>query len=541
MTQTNHTPAQADTTDDHHDSSHAFNKAQLSVVCIGILIIALCGIAYELLIATVSSYLIGNSVYQFSVTVGLFMAAMGIGSYLSQHLRKNLIDAFVLAEVALAIIGGLSSVILFAVFPISRLYAPAVYTLILIIGTLIGLEIPIVVRILAQHGGVRRGVAEALSLDYIGALIGSLAFPLLMLPYLGLFHSSFAIGLLNGVVAIVSAIVFRKHTTKPRLLTASGFAAVAILFTAFAFSSHITRYSEGRLYGGRVINQLQSPYQRIVLTRDDATGEHRLYLDGHIQFAEYDEYRYHEALVHPALAAPGTPARVLILGGGDGLAVREVLRFPAVKEIVLVDLDPAITHIAKTFPAITRLNQNALDNPKVTVINDDAFNYVRESTAPFDRILIDLPDPHNEALAKLYSVEFYRMVRDTLTPDGIMATQSTSPYFTPEAYWSIRDSIRAAGLDTLSYHTTVPAFGVWGFHLARQNTAPKSFNFLPDARYMNAAVMAASQTFPPDQQPHPTRINSIFEPSIYLWYRKGLARGRTQTADTSSTPHGDTP
>ncbi len=546
MTSTTNQPTEPNITTDVQDTDLDFTRAQLSVVCVAILIIALCGIVYELLIATISSYLIGNSVYQFSVTVGLFMAAMGIGSYLSQHLRRNLIDTFVLAEVALAIIGGLSSVALFAVFPISKLYSPVVYTLILIIGSLIGLEIPIVVRILAQHGGVRRGVADALSLDYIGALIGSLAFPLLMLPYLGLFHSSFAIGLLNAVVAIITAIVFRKHILRPRLLTGAGIAAVILLFAAFAFSSQITRYSESQLYGGRIITHQQTPYQRIVLTRDDTTGEHRLYLDGHIQFAEYDEYRYHEALVHPVLAAPGDIASVLILGGGDGLAIREVLRFAAVQKIILVDLDPAITDLARSFPPLTKLNQHSLDDPKVTVVNDDAFTYVRKTNERFDRVIIDLPDPHNEALAKLYSVEFYRMIRAILNPNGTLVTQATSPYYTAEAYWSIRDSIRAAGFNTLSYHVDVPAFGIWGFHLAREYSTPSQFNFLPDARFMNNQVMAAAQVFAPDQQPHQTRINSIFEPGIYLEYRQGLLRGRpdpnaplSNNDTTAGTPVGD--
>lgn len=514
--------AEADTP---REDAGVLTPKQLAVLQGSILVVALCGIAYELIIATVSSYLLGNSVYQFSITIGLFMFAMGLGSYLTKWLTHDLVTSFIAIEIAVAIAGGLSSTILFVVFPYRAFYVPVMYGLIIVIGALVGLEIPILTRVLARGQTLRSSIAHVLSLDYLGALVGSVAFPLVLLPHLGLFRSSFAVALLNIGVALFNVAVFASLLRRPRRLALVTIGAGALLIAGMLAGTALTVFAESRLFVDRIIHREQTPYQRIILTRDEVNNEHRLYLDGHLQFAERDEYRYHEALVHPALSLPTPRDRVLVLGGGDGLAAREILGYPDVALIDIVDIDPAITELCSTLAPIRALNRGALDDPRVTVHNVDAFLFLRESPDLYDRVIIDLPDPHNEALNNLYSVEFYRLLRARLADHGAFATQSSSPYFTREVFWSIAATIRAAGMDTYSYQVMVPAFGAWGFTLAAaEGPAPTSFDIEAETRFLTDEVMARAGVFGKDDGPVEGEINSIFAPRLYALYRRGIDR-----------------
>lgn len=504
---------------------------RIGVLCASIAIVAACGIVYELLIATVGTYLIGDGVRRFSFTVGGFMAAMGIGAWASRFIRHRLVAAFVWVEIVLAVVGGASTAVLFAAFP-AGLHHAASWTLILIIGTLVGLEIPLIARLLAAHGGARTGIANALGFDYVGAVVGSIAFPLLLLPHLGLFRASFAVGFVNALVAVATAAAFRGRIPgSGRLLVAASAAAVVLVAGMFA-SDAMTRIAEDRLFADRVIFREQTPYQRVVLTREDVSGEHRLYIDGHVQFAEFDEYRYHESLVLPLLGHGEAVRRVLVLGGGDGLATREILRHPGIEAVTIVDLDPAITRLARELPALRRLNESSLDDPRVTVVHDDAFRWVRdrpEDAPAWDRVVIDLPDPHGPALAKLYSEQFYRMLQRILAPGGAVVTQSGSPFWTPEAFWTVHLSLEAAGYDVIPYHVTVPAFGPWGFQLARPAGSPpiESIRTPARARFMTPETFAAARVFGPDvADDSGAQVNSIFEPVLHRLYRLGVERGR---------------
>ena len=192
-----------------------FTKKQTGILLISILVVALCGIAYQLIISTVSSYLLGNSVYQFSMTIGFFMFSMGVGSYLSKLLSDNLIQNFITIEIVISLVGGVSSLLLLMAFPMVRaLYDTVMFSLIFIIGALVGMEIPLLTGILSHKKGIRNSIADVMSLDYLGALIGSVAFPLILLPQLGLIRSSFAIGLITILTALTSIYFFRKHFTK---------------------------------------------------------------------------------------------------------------------------------------------------------------------------------------------------------------------------------------------------------------------------------------------------------------------------------------
>lgn len=497
---------------------------QSGILLLSILVVALCGIAYELIIGSVSSYLLGNSVYQFSLTIGFFMFAMGVGSYITRLLGDDLVRNFITIEMALSLVGGVCSLLLMIVFPQTRaLYEPVMYTLILVIGALVGMEIPILTSILSQKQSIRDSIANVMSLDYLGALVGAVAFPLLLLPHLGLIRSSFAIGLVNSLTALVNIFFFRDYLHRPQLFKAAALAITALLLLFLVYGSLLTRYAEKQLYFDEILYQQQTPYQKIVVTRAVASGDVRLYIDGHIQFSSRDEYRYHEALVHPLLTLPGSREHVLILGGGDGLAAREVLKYADVGVVHLVDIDPAMTQISRELPMLAALNANSLDDARVRIFNEDALAFVNRPGLRYDRVIIDMPDPHNEAINKLYSREFYTMIRRRMTPQGVLVTQSSSPLVTRRTFWCIEQTLAAVFAHGRSYHVAIPSFGVWGFNMARNGEAlPRTFDFSVATRFVDSGVMQAAQLFPADMRKPQSPVNSILEPRLYQLYLEDL-------------------
>lgn len=509
-----------------HHHTDDISGQQIGVLQLSVLVVALCGIVYELLIATVSSYLLGDSVRQFSITIGLFMAAMGLGAYITKYFNSGLIVVFVIIEIIIALVGGLSCIILFFVFPHIVFYQPTMYGLIIAIGSLVGMEIPILTRILSRNEGVRKSIANVLSLDYFGALIGSVAFPLLLLPFFGLFRASFFIGFANVGIALLTIAIFGDRLRQPRwLMTLTGVIGIVLIWSFF-YADRITSFAESQLYTDHIVFEKQTRYQKIVVTRDMDTGLHRLFIDGHIQFAEADEYRYHESLVHPVLSAGSRRKRILILGGGDGMAAREVLKYPEVEGIDIVDLDQEMTRLSSTFPPIVRINKGALTDSRVRIHNVDAWQFVRESRQRWDRIIIDLPDPHNESLNKMYSIEFYKLLKPRLEDDGLLVTQSTSPLVTTNTFWSIGSTMEAAGLRTYSYQTNLPSFGAnWGFTIGKSSgRPPESYNIPSDkTKYLTTEVMTVAGIFGKDERSSQVVINSIFKPKLYLTYNKDVS------------------
>ncbi|MGB7304692.1 MAG: polyamine aminopropyltransferase [Burkholderiaceae bacterium] len=521
----------ADLTSEREEDYSDLPATQAHVLLGSIMIVALCGIVYELIIGTVSSYLLGNSVYQFSLTIGFFMFAMGVGSYLSRFIGNRLIHAFVCVELILGLVGGLCSVTLFMMFPFAPwLYKTAMFSFILLIGTLVGLEIPLLTRVLSDRKGTRRSIADVMSLDYVGALIGSVAFPMLLLPSLGLITASFAIGLINILVAIANIFWLRDYLHKPKRLLAAALLMLAGLILLTISASRITSFAQQHLYFDQIVWKQQTPYQTLVVTNDWPKRDLRLFIDGHLQFSEVDEHRYHESLVHPAMSwndGSKPVSTVLVLGGGDGLAVREILKYPSVQQIDLVDLDPAMTTLGTEFAPMVRMNERSLQSPKVNLINQDAFIFVKQSSKIYDRIIVDFPDPHNEAIAKLYSVEFYAMLAARMAPDGVMVTQSSSPFFVRNAYWTVGHTINEIFPEVTSYSVSVPAFGVWGFHLASRQTGGRVQSLPANLKFMSEAVFNAARVFPPDigRPADPLHVNSIFNPELYEVYLKDLSEG----------------
>ncbi|MEZ6133526.1 MAG: polyamine aminopropyltransferase [Pirellulaceae bacterium] len=522
--------------EDGFDRTLPLSRHQIVILLVSVMVVAISGIAYELIIAAVSSYLVGNGVLQFSLTIGLFMLAMGIGSLISQRIHGDLVTWFIGIEILLSVLGGWSSSILFWAFPGYTLYRPVSWALILSIGTLVGLEIPLLTRILSRASTWRAAIANVLSLDYFGALIGSVAFPLFLLPTLGLFQSSLGVALLNAIVAIITLVPFRRQLKHSGKLWVAAISAVLLLTAGLAGSNWLQDRAEAQLFTAEIMFRKQTPYQRIIFTRDSRNGNIRLYLDGHLQFAQQDEHRYHEALVHPVMSmsaggiAKDEGLRVLVLGGGDGLAVRELFKFPRVTQIDLVDIDPAMTNLAKTLAPLRKLNEDAFFDERVKIHHADAFSFVQshygQAQPKWGRVIIDLPDPHDEALSKLYSVEFYKLLAGCMDEGGMLVCQSSSPFFTPHAFWCVAATMEAAGLQTQSYTVPLASFGPWGFHIAAKDHAVPPQTQIDDSqtKFLTTERFAVAKTFGKDESRVPTRPNTLFEPTIYLYYLNDLNR-----------------
>src|SRR6476620_9095325 len=463
---------------------------------LSILLVAACGLIYELIAGTVASYLVGDSVFQFSTVIGTYLFAMGIGSFLSRYIRRQLATQFVRVELLIAIVGGFSSSALFLAFAFTQGFELLLYLIVLTVGTLVGLESPLLMRLIRGRYRFQDAVSHVLTFDYLGALFASVLFPLVLVPKLGLIRSALFFGIVNAAVALWSTRLFADQLVRPRRLQAACLATIAVLSAALAGGSRINAFAEDNIYADEIILSRDTPYQHIVLTK--GKDDLRLFLNAHLQFSSRDEYRYHEALVHPGLAAVAGARSVLVLGGGDGLAVREILRYPQVERIVLVDLDPEMTRLFSQNVLLTDLNNRSLHSPKLMVVNADAFLWVESSPDVFDFVVVDFPDPTNYALGKLYTTVFFAALGHHLTDRGTFVVQSTSPMFARKSFWCIDETIKEAGYRTFPYHAYVPSFGEWGFVLAsRQEYAPPEI--LPGGlRFLSAANLSNLFDFPAD-------------------------------------------
>lgn len=516
-------------------------RNRVPILLTSVLIIAVCGILYELLISSISSYFQGSSILHFSLVIGLFLSFMGVGSYLSKFIQKDLLPWFIRFEIVLSVVGGLSTFLLYFAFSLTPYFYGVAFLLIGILGSLIGVEIPILTRIVREHESLRDGLAKVLSFDYLGSLIASVVFPLVLLPNLGVMRTAFAIGMLNLTVAILNIWLFRKELPKyQNMLTVCG--GIAVLLTAgFIYSFQLIGFFESFLYRDQVILSKQSVYQQIVVTKWNQ--DIRLFIDGNLQFSSRDEYRYHESLVHVPMALATSHEKILILGGGDGLAVRELLQHPRIQQIEVVDLDPAITDLGTKHPVFTQLNQDALNDPRVKIINTDAYKYIENSSDLYDVVIIDLPDPNNVSLGKLYSAEFYGLLQKRLSAGATIITQSTSPYYAPNAFWCIHETMKAVFPTTLPMTTFVPTFGQWGFNLAINDpgslkpgiadsiqlseqavllcqqglfASEDSFRF----RYLNPDMLSGMFQFDEDTKSRPVTVNRLDNQSLVQYYEK---------------------
>jgi spermidine synthase len=485
---------------------------------LNVLIVATCGLIYELLAGTLASYVLGDSVTQFSLIIGIYLFAMGVGSWLSRFIDTGLARRFVDIELAVAVLGGFSAPILFLTFSRVNYFYVVLYLVVFGIGVFVGLEIPLLLRILKDEIEFKELVSRVLAFDYIGALVASILFPILFVPRLGLIRTSLIFGMLNAGVALWGTWMLRPLIKGSITgLRVKAVLVMVLLVIGLIKANKITSLAEDEMFADEIVYTKDTPYQRIVITRGRAGFQ--LFLNGNLQFSSTDEYRYHEALVHPAMLLANNPKRVLVLGGGDGLALREILKYPSVERVTLVDLDPAMTKLSNSFPLLAKLNQNSFNDPRVSVINEDAFIWVEKTNEPlYDAAIVDFPDPNTFALGKLYTTRFYRLLKSRLTESAGVSVQSTSPMFARNSYWCIIRTLEAAGFIVRPYYTAVPSFGLWGYALARSTPFEVPRNPPPGLKFLDEQSLAAMFTFSKDIEPVPVEINRLDNQVLVRYY-----------------------
>jgi spermidine synthase len=492
------------------------------ILVISVFFVASCGLAYELIAGALSSYLLGDSVLQFSSVIGCYLFAMGVGAHLSRYVRDDdVLARFVDVELAIGLIGGVSAALLFLAFAwLAAPFRTLLYALVFLIGALVGMEIPLVMRALhARHAEFADLVSRVLTFDYLGALAVSLLFPLVLAPHLGLARTGFLFGMINVAVALWTIHTFGTAVSNARGRILRAAAVFTLLGAGFLASDRLVYWGERGMFGDEIVHALTTPYQRLVITRwkDDL----RLYINGNLQFSSRDEHRYHEALVHPAMESVPWARSVLVLGGGDGLALREILRYPTVQHVTIVDLDPEMTRLFSSSEPLVAMNHDSFHDPRVRLINADAARWIEGNEEMFDLAFVDFPDPSTFALGKLYSVPFYTLLKKRVSAHGLVVVQATSPYFAPHAYWSIDATLAEAGFRTFPYHAYVPSFGEWGFILAsteNQFTPPTQYR-LP-MRYLNAEVTREMFSFPPDMQRIAVEANHLNNQALVRYFEE---------------------
>ncbi len=488
-------------------------------------------IVAEYTLATLASYLLGNAIIQWTLVVSLMLFAMGLGSRFTRNVDGNLLDRYVAIECALSLSCALSALVCYAVAAFTSQIGITIYGISILIGFLTGMEIPLIARINDRFESLKVNISSVLEYDYYGALVGGGLFAFLLLPYLGLTYTPILLGAVNlSVAAILIWFYSEEFKLIGKLRLACGL-VLTIILLAGIFAKPIVLFGEQHKYKDKIIYEEQTRYQKIVVTQ--WKKNYWLFLNGSIQFSTYDEERYHEPLVHPAMILAKDRKNILILGGGDGLAAREVLKYPDVEKVTLVDLDPAMTKLAQTHEVFLKANKESLNQPRVQVINEDALKYLRNQNEYFDVILVDLPDPKTASLSMLYSVGFYQLAKKHLKPHGVLTTQSSSPLYSPLAFLCVKKSLEAAGFSVLPYQNSIPTMGQWGWNLAiseefmtveRLKNIVSQFDFKSiNTRFLNSGSMMALSHFEKGFFDKEKEVipNTEFDHKILEYYRKG--------------------
>jgi spermidine synthase len=484
-----------------------------------VFVVAAWGRGYELAAGALASNGLGDSVLQFSTIIGTYLFAMGVGSWLSRFFERQLPAHFLRIELIVALAGGFLPATLF----VANAWLPGgfrllMYSLVFAVGVLVGLEIPLVMRILKRNIALRDLVSQVLTFDYLGALAVSVAFPLLLVPHLGLVRTGLLFGLMNAAVAVWALWLFRHELRRVTAHVLACAATIAALAAGLAAANSITTFTEDHFYQDPVVFSESSPYQRIVVTHGRAG--HRLFLNGNLQFAERDEYRYHEALVHPVMAAHGAPRKVAVLGGGDGMAVREILRHAGVESVTLVELDPNMTRLFSTHETLARLNGHSLSSPKLRIVNTDAFQWLQDTQETFDVVVVDFPDPTNFAIGKLYTNSFYALLDRRLSASGYAVIQTTSPLVARESFWTVVTTVESVGFTATPYHVHVPSFGEWGFVIASRRPFRVAGELPANLRFLDAKSLPLLFDFPRDMARVPAEVNRLSNQVLVTTYER---------------------
>lgn len=509
-------------------------KVKRRILFLALFATGLSGIVAEYCFATLSTYFVGDSVKQWSIVISLMLFSMGVGSRITKSFDGNIFKLFVFTEFTLSLVVSFSAVITYYLASQVEYIGIYIYAMAIVTGILIGMELPLAMRLNNDFQSLKLNVANVLEKDYYGSLIGGLFFVFIGLPYLGLTYTPFILGFINLFVAILLLIFFKSKLNKSEKRTLFSIAGllVVILILGNLFSKNIILHGEQTKYKDKIVFQEQSIYQKIVVTK--WKNDYWLYLNDNLQFSSFDEPMYHEVLIHPAMQILQKPKNILILGGGDGCATRELLKYQSTEKITLVDLDKKLTDLFTNQKELTAINKNALTNDKVTIINKDGFTYISETNDFYDFIVIDLPDPRNVELSRLYSKEFYELCRLRLTPKGGLITQAGSPYYTPYAFKCIEETIKRANFSALPLHNQVLSMGEWGWVLGTKEKLSKEQVNAYLQKFSNSTIKTAWLTkesmhlitsfgkdFYAKNKTDSLEVNQISNPVLYHYYNKG--------------------
>ncbi len=488
------------------------------------------GIVAEYVLSTLASYFLGNSIVQWTMILSTMLFSMGIGSRLSKSIKKHLVEKLIIVEFSLSILTSLSALIVYTISAFTDYTGFFIYLMSIAIGVMIGLEIPLVTRINQQYESLRVNIASVMEWDYFGSLVGGVFFAFIGLPLLGISYTPFVLGVTNFVVAIWLFYKMNQNLKlyKKELLLIFGIVVSVVLVLGFIYTDAIILFGEQRKYKDRIVFEQQSKYQKITITQ--WKNDYWLYINGNEQLSTFDEFLYHEPLVHPIMGMVKDHRNILILGGGDGFAVRELLKYNDVESIVMVDLDPAMTDLGKNNEIMQKFNKDSMHSDKLTIHNEDGFNYLEETDKYFDVIIIDFPDPKSVELNKLYTKEFYQMAKIHLRPNGMMITQAGSPYYATEAFNCIQKTMQSAGLNTLPLHNQVMTLGEWGWVMGtkkmpsdslKQNLRKLNFDNINTRWIDNEAMLQITSFGKNFFKSNDLEINTINNPVLYQYYLGG--------------------
>lgn len=492
----------------------------------------MCGIVAEYILSTLATYFIGDSVFQWTMVLSMMLFSMGVGSRLSRNFSTHLVEIFIGAELLLAFLSGHAGTITYLFMGYVRHIEWVIYPCSIAVGLLIGMEIPIATRINERYESLRTNIAGMMEKDYYGSLLGGVFFAFIGLPYLGLTYTPFVLGFLNFTVAVLLWLYLGDLIEK-RLRWIFYIAvptSFMLLVLGIFLAEPIVFWSEQQRYKEKVVFSKSTKYQKITITQ--WKEEYWLFLNASKQLCTFDEWLYHEPLVHPVMHLAPEVRDVLIMGAGDGCAVREVLKYPHVKNIILVDIDPEMTKIGKEHPVFRKLNKDALHNPKVKVLNQDAFTFLEKSEQLFDVIIADFPDPLSVEVNRLYSKEFYRLCHKQLRPNGAMITQAAGLHFSPLVYRCIEKTMQHVGFHTLPIHNHVYTFGEWTWVIASKSLPTKRMQARLDnvtlqnipLRWLTPSAMRGLSAFGRDlleMDSSDIKINTLQNPMLYHYYQEG--------------------
>jgi len=504
------------------------NKKKSLVLKIALFATGFSGIVAEYVLSTLASYFIGNAILQFTLIVSIMLFSMGLGSRISKVFNSKIVFYFVISELLLSLLVSFSAIASYIVYGYSNNSWIIIYLLSIAIGLLIGLEIPFATRINNEYEELRLNISNILEKDYYGSLIGGLFFAFIGLPYLGLTYTPFVLGLVNLIVSFWLFYTLKEHISKKlqHVLWISYIGVFIIVLLGLIYAKPLVLFGEQAKYKDKIVFSEQTKYQKIVITK--WSDWYSLYINGNQQLSTFDEYLYHEPMVHSALGLTESKKNVLVLGGGDGCIARELLQYDdAITKITLVDLDNRMITIGKTHPIFSTINNNALNNDKVITINDDAFTFLEQTQETYDVILVDLPDPNNVDLNKLYTKEFYTLCYNRLQKEGTFITQSGSPYYATKAFYCIDKTLKKSGFHTLPLHNQVLTLGEWSWIIGKKSTVDKEDLKEIDLQHLslkwltNESLYSISSFGKPLVDTTGIKINTIFEPTLYIYYKQG--------------------